>query len=127
MKYASIQEWTSIKKNLATVCLSLLHLVPGGCHHPVLPLFLHYYEADGNEVLATLFLLSYAKLLKTIVTALSSTTILVASADNVSDLLTPQRVWVYDGSMEYGNSRHLPLLVMSLLFLLFLFFPSHFY
>ena len=37
------------------------------------------------EVLATLFLLSYAKLLKTIVTALSSTTIWVASADNMSD------------------------------------------
>ena len=72
------------------------------------------------EVLATLFLL------KTIVTALSSTTIWVASADNVSYLLTPQRVWVYDGSMEYGNSRHLPLLVMSLLFILFLFFPYTF-
>ena len=78
------------------------------------------------EVLATLFLLSYAKLLKTIVTALSSTTIWIASADNMSDLLTPQIVWVYDGSMEYGNSRHLPLLVMSLLFLLFLFFPYTF-
>ena len=37
------------KKNLAAVCLSLLHLVPGGCHHPVLPLFLHCHEADGNE------------------------------------------------------------------------------
>ena len=58
-------------------------------------------------------------------TSLSSTTIWVASADNVSDLLTPQRVCVYDG-IEYGNSKYLPLHVMSPLFLLFLFFPYTF-
>ena len=41
------------------------------------------------EVLATLFLLSYAKLLKTIVTALSVTNIMVANADNITDPLRP--------------------------------------
>ena len=99
----------------------------------VIILFCHYSSTvmklmgmRNIEVLATLFLLSYAKLLKTIVTALSFTDIMVASADNVSDLLTPQRVWVYDGSIEYGVSKHLPLLVMSLLFLLLLFFPYTF-
>ena len=44
------------------------------------------------EVLATLFLLSYAKLLKTIITALSVTNIMVASADNMTDPLRPHRV-----------------------------------
>jgi len=44
------------------------------------------------EVLATLFLLSYAKLLKTLVPALSVTKILVASADNTTDPLVPQRI-----------------------------------
>ena len=99
----------------------------------VIILFCHYSSTvmklmgmRNIEVLATLFLLSYAKLLKTIVTALSLTDILVASANNVSDLLTPQRVWVYDGSMKYGVSVHLPLLILSLLFLLLLFFPYTF-
>ena len=99
----------------------------------VIILFCHYSSTvmklmgmRNIEVLATLFLLSYAKLLKTIVTALSFTDILVASANNVSDLLTPQRVWVYDGSMKYGVSVHLPLLILSLLFLLLLFFPYTF-
>ena len=43
------------------------------------------------EVLATLFLLSYAKLLKTIVTALSVTNIMVASADNITNPLRPHK------------------------------------
>ena len=52
------------------------------------------------EVLATLFLLSYTKLLKTIVTALSVTNIMVASADNITDPLRPHKVWVYDGNID---------------------------
>ena len=75
------------------------------------------------EVLATLFLLSYAKLLKTIVTSLSFTNIMVASADNVSDVLTPQQVWIYDGNITYLSRKHLPLFVIALLFLLVLFLP----
>ena len=46
------------------------------------------------EVLATLFLLSFAKLLKTIITALSLADIMVASAGNVSDMLIPQSMGV---------------------------------
>ena len=75
------------------------------------------------EVLATLFLLSYGKLLKTIVTALSFTDIMVASADNVSDPLISQRVWVYDGNLDYLSIKHLPLFVIALVFLIFLYIP----
>ena len=75
------------------------------------------------EVLATLFLLSYGKLLKTIVTALSFTDIMVASADNVSDPLISQRVWVYDGNLDYLSIKHLPLFIIALVFLIFLFLP----
>ncbi len=75
------------------------------------------------EVLATLFLLSYAKLLKVIVTALSFTYIEVGSADNVSDSLVYQQVWVYDGNIGYLSSQHLPLFVVALIFFLFLFLP----
>ena len=73
------------------------------------------------EVLATLFLLSYAKLLKTIVTALSVTNIMVASADNITDPLRPHKVWVYDGNIEYFGPKHLPLFIVAVLFLLMLF------
>ena len=75
------------------------------------------------EVLATLFLLSYAKLLKTIVTALSVTNIMVASADNITDPLRPHKVWVYDGSIDYFSSKHLPLFIVAVLFLFTLFMP----
>ena len=99
----------------------------------VIILFCHYSSTvmklmgmRNIEVLATLFLLSYAKLLKTTVTSLTSTTLWVASADNVSDFLSPQKVWVYDGSIKYGVSIHLPLLILSLLFLLLFFFPYTF-
>ena len=75
------------------------------------------------EVLATLFLLSYAKLLKTIVTALSVTNIMVASADNITDPLCPHKVWVYDGNIDYFSSKHLPLFIVAVLFLFILFMP----
>ena len=75
------------------------------------------------EVLATLFLLSYAKLLKTIVTALSVTNIMVASADNITDPLRPHKVWVYDGNIDYFGSKHLPLFIVAVLFLFTLFMP----
>ena len=75
------------------------------------------------EILATLFLLSYAKLLKTIVTALSVTNIMVASADNITDPLSPHKVWVYDGNLDYFGSNHLPLFIVAVLFLFTLFMP----
>jgi len=75
------------------------------------------------EVLATLFLLTYTKLLKTIVTALSYTNIFIARADNLTDSLTPQRVWLYDGPIEFFQMKHMAISVMSLIFLLCLFIP----
>ena len=75
------------------------------------------------EILATLFLLSYAKLLKTIVTALSVTNIMVASADNITDPLQPHKVWVHDGNIDYFSSKHLPLFIVAVLFLFTLFMP----
>ena len=75
------------------------------------------------EVLATLFFLSYANLLKTIVTALSVTNIIVARADNITDPLRPHKVWVYDGNINYFRSKHLPLFIIDVLFLFVLFIP----
>ncbi len=96
----------------------------------VIILFCHYSSRvmklmgmRNIEVLATLFLLSYAKLLKTIVTAFSFTDIMTAKAENVSDPLLPTRVWVFDGSIEYLKDEHLPLFIIALLLLLLLFLP----
>ena len=96
----------------------------------VIILFCHYSSTvmklmgmRNIEVLATLFLLSYAKLLKTIVTVLSFTDIMVASAEDVSDNLISQTVWVYDGNINYFSKKHLPMFIVALVFLLILFLP----
>ena len=75
------------------------------------------------ELLATLFLLSYSKLLKSIITSLSFTDIMVARADNKTDVLKLHRVWLYDGHISFLSSKHLPLFIVALIFLVFLFLP----
>ena len=75
------------------------------------------------DILATLFLLSYAKFLKTILSSLSFTDILVASAHNVSDPLVSQRVWLYDGNINFLGHKHAPLFAVALFFLVFFFMP----
>ena len=60
------------------------------------------------QVLATLFLLSYAKLLRAIITVFSSTHLTYA-ADNTS--LT----WLYDGNVPFMKGKHAALFVMALI------------
>ena len=67
-------------------------------------------------VLATLFLISYAKILRTIIAALSVTYLQYPNEINVA-------VWSYDGNIEYFSGRHTPLFVIALLSLVFLFLP----
>ena len=82
----------------------------------------HYSQRIANllgnnpiAVLATLFLLSYAKILRTTATALAITYLEYPDGERA--------VWSYDGSLSYFNSRHGPLFLVALLFLLLLFFP----
>ena len=67
----------------------------------------------GNHsvsVLATIFLLSFTKLQRTITSALSLTTL---------DFPTGKRaLWQYDGNIQYAKKGHLALLLFSLSFLL---------
>ena len=65
------------------------------------------------SVLATLFLLSYAKLLRTIIAALSFT-VLNYPHKNVA-------VWIYDANVSLA--KYIPLALVAMLFLLFLFIP----
>jgi hypothetical protein len=81
------------------------------------------FGRNNIAILATLFLLSYSKILRTIITALSSTEVLVSSANNVSDQIVPERVWTYDGNIGYLKGKHVVLFAVSLLVLLLLFLP----
>ncbi len=73
-------------------------------------------------VLATLFLLSYAKLLRAIMAAFSFTTLEYPSDER-------KLVWLYDGNIGYldkQDGRHIVLFLVSLLVLLFVFLPYTF-
>ena len=67
-------------------------------------------------VLATLFLLSYAKLLRTIITALSFTFPEYPDGSEVA-------VWLYDGNVRYLQGKHIPLFLVAMIVLLLVFLP----
>ena len=67
-------------------------------------------------VLATLFLLSYAKLLRTVIAALSYTSLEYPNNLQVA-------VWLYDGNVRYLNGKHIPLFTAAMACLIFLFLP----
>ena len=67
-------------------------------------------------VLATLFLLSYAKLLRTVTAALSYT-----SLEYPNNLIIG--VWLYDGNIRYLSSKHIALFTAAMVCLIFLFLP----
>ena len=76
-------------------------------------------SANPVAILATLFLLSYTKLLRTIITAFSFTT-LEYPDDEI------KVVWLHDGNIGYldkNDGRHIALFLPSLLVFLFLFLP----
>ena len=68
---------------------------------------------NSVPVLATLFLLSYAKLLRTIITAFSFTVLEGKKS----------AVWLYDGNVLYLQGKHVPLFLAALLLLLTLSLP----
>ena len=75
------------------------------CGHTIVP------------VLATLFLLSYTKLQRTITASLSVTAVIVSNGSD--DML----VWLKDGNIDYFQGKHIPLFLVNSLILLFLFIP----
>ena len=68
------------------------------------------------HVLATLFLLSYTKCQRTIAAGLSFT---IVDMSNETSLF----VWLSDGNIRYLEGKHVPLFLVSVLFLLALFIP----
>ena len=68
------------------------------------------------QVLATLFLLSYSKLLRNIITVFSSTVLVYPNR-------FPRRVWLHDGNVDYLTGKHIPLFITAMLFLIFISIP----
>ena len=68
------------------------------------------------SVLATLFLLSYAKLLQSIITVFSFTTL--EYPENITT-----KVWSFDGDLRYLGLKHIPLFLFALITLLLLWLP----
>ena len=71
---------------------------------------------NAVQVLATLFLLSYAKLLRITITAFSFT--LLEYPDG-----SLKRIWLYDGNVDYLKGKHIALFAAALLLLLFISLP----
>ena len=67
-------------------------------------------------VLATLFLLSYAKLLRTVIAVLSYTSLEYPNNSQIA-------VWLYDGNVRYLSGKHIPLFIAAMVCLIFLFLP----
>lgn len=67
-------------------------------------------------LLATLFLLSYVKLLRTITAALYYTVLEYPDGSK-------EAMWLYNGNIRYLHGRHIPLFIFALLVLFLLFIP----
>ena len=74
---------------------------------------------NALQVLATLFLLSYAKMLRIVITVFSSTILVYPDGFK-------KRVWLYDGNIEFFMGRHIPLGIATLLLLILLSIPYTF-
>ena len=68
------------------------------------------------SVLATLFLLSYSKLLRNVIIIFSFTTLEYPNN-------TTAKVWSFDGNLQYLSSKHIPLFLFALITLLLLWLP----
>ena len=66
----------------------------------------------------TLFLVSYAKMLRITITVFSSTTVVYPDGHQ-------RRVWLYDGNVDYLKGKHIPLFIAALILLIFLSIPYH--
>ena len=74
------------------------------------------FGSNPIAVLATLFLLSYAKLLRTVFAALSFTFLEYPNNSQIA-------VWLYDGNIRYLSGKHISLFTAAVVCLIFLFFP----
>ena len=82
-----------------------------GCSHKISRIL----GSNPVAVLVTLILLSYTKILRTIISALSFTTLQYPNETQV--------VWWTDANIRYLEGKHIPLFVVGLLFFVLFFLP----
>ena len=80
------------------------------------PRIARLFGSNPVAVLATLFLLSYSKLLRTIIATFSFTFL-----DYPDDVQVA--VWLYDGNIQYLHGKHIALFLIALLTLLVFYLP----
>ena len=76
------------------------------------------FGTNPIAVLATLFLLSYSKLLRAVIAALSYTMLMLEYPNDLN-----VAVWLYDGNIGYLSNKHTPLFIGALVGLVVLFLP----
>ena len=81
-----------------------------------IPRFSRVFGSNPVAVLATLFLLSYAKILRTIIASFSFAKL------EYPDSKT-RIVWAYDANLPFANGKHLALFMVALLVFVFLYVP----
>ncbi len=83
----------------------------------------NFFGNNSRQVMATLFILSYAKLLRTSIVALVPAHLYVYtdSGERIDALTTA--VWSYDGNLVYGHLPHIFLLLVALVVIFFLLVP----
>ena len=77
--------------------------------------FAKLFGNNPVSVLATLILLSYTKILRTLITAIHITYLEYPTYN--------RGVWLLDANIDYLSGKHIPLFIVALLVLLFLFLP----
>ena len=71
---------------------------------------------NAVQVLATLFLLTYAKIVRLVIDVVSFTTLTYPDGHT-------KRVWLYDGNVDYLKGKHIPLFIATLLLLVLISVP----
>ena len=79
----------------------------------------NHLATNAVPVLTTLFLLSYTKIVRTVITTLSFTFLDLPDG-------TREAVWLHDGNVLYFRGKHIPLAVFGVLVLLFTVTPYTF-
>ena len=75
------------------------------------------FRFNAVPVLSTLVLLSYSKILQTIITIFSPVSL------NTMNSTANTRVWQYDGNIEYFGRKHLPLFIWGLVIIIAIIIP----
>ena len=104
---------------MAAVCVPSIHVVISigliilVSHYS--PRFARLLGNNPVSILATLILLSYTKILRTLITALYITYLEYPTLKKM--------VWLCDANIDYLSGKHIPLFLVAVLVFLFLFLP----